>query len=142
MIIQAIQQTDAEFLKKAEDLMDTQCKEVAIRLNRKNNNRAYQQIRAHLQRNGRFTSIQDNSTECLKKERNIQHFTDGKNIAQSYTVMRVVMAYNWHPEKDLPQSSLRIAALKRKSLSKLIMYQQIIFKTGRREIRINVLRNI
>ena len=77
-----------------------------------------------------------------KERKNIQHFADGKNIAQSYTVMRVVMAYNWHPEKDLPQSSLRIAALKRKSLSKLIMYQQIFFKTGRREIRINVLRNI
>ena len=60
-------------LKKAiEDWIDTQCKEIDACLNKNNGKKAYQLVKdLTSEKQGRSTTIQDNSGKCLTEEQEI-----------------------------------------------------------------------
>ena len=76
-------------LKKAnEDWIDTQCEKIDACPNKNNSKIAYQLVKdLTSEKQDRFTTFQDKSGKCLKKNRRFS--ADGQSIAQSFTIMRV-----------------------------------------------------
>ena len=76
-------------VKKAkEDWIGAQCEEIETCLNKNNSKRAYLVKDLTSEKQGRSSTIQDKSGKCLTEEKRFS--TDGQNIAQNCTTMRVV----------------------------------------------------
>ena len=78
-------------VKKAkEDCIGFPCEEIETCQNKNNSKRAYQLVKdLTSEKHGRSTLIQGKSGKCLTKNRRFS--ADGQNIAQNYTIMRVMV---------------------------------------------------
>ena len=99
-------------MKKAkEDWIGAQYEEIETCLNKNNNKRAYQLVNdLTSEKQSRSSAIQDKSGKCLTEEKDI--LTDGQNIAQNCTTMRVVETTQYwtaaNPQKKIcNRSSVR-----------------------------------